>query len=95
MNDDASVGQSFSRQGHIVRTYRDASWWLKLDRAEKHLVELNDAIAAYESRRLHEVSKRVESKRKPNEWLSEATSMIAGLSSQGTTSLASGLRWIT
>jgi hypothetical protein len=69
MNDDASVGQSFSRQGHIVRTYRDASWWLKLDRAEKHLVELNDAIAAYESRRLHEVSKRVESKRKPNEWV--------------------------
>src|SRR5271155_2160247 len=68
MNDD-SVGLSISPQGHIVRTYPDASWWLKLDRAEKHLLELKGAIADYESQRLHDVSRRVESKRKPDEWV--------------------------
>lgn len=69
MSDAAPAGLSISLQEHIVRTYPDASWWLKLDRAERHLVELKDAIAAYESHRLHDVSKRVESKRKPNEWV--------------------------
>lgn len=49
----------------MSRLHPDASWWLKLNRAQKHLDEYKGAIAQYTAGRKHPVIARVESKQQP------------------------------
>ena len=51
------------------RRFPDAGWWVKFDRACKHLDEYQCAIAEYTAGRKHPVVGSVESKKQPVEWV--------------------------
>lgn len=57
-----------------MRRFPDASWWMKRDRAEHHLEELETAIGPYVAIREHVVSEREEPKNDPNQrWVYSAS----------------------
>lgn len=45
------------------------SWWRKYDRAEQHLNEFKTAISEFTAGRKHAVTRCVETKKKPREWV--------------------------
>jgi len=53
----------------MERLIPDASWWLKFDRAKEHLDNLNEVTKDYRSRREHAVTKSIETKKKPTQWV--------------------------
>jgi hypothetical protein len=66
------VGSSFfvmTFPDYGPRLYPDASWWLKFERAQKHLQELKDALAPFTARREHAVGKGVEGSKSKREWV--------------------------
>jgi hypothetical protein len=50
------------------RLYPDGSWWSKLDRAKRHLEDLQNLVAAYSVGRQHPVTSRLKSHSKPKTW---------------------------
>jgi hypothetical protein len=52
----------------VERLRPDASWWLKFDRAQVHLENLQAAVAPYTAGRKHNVTRAVESSALPTLW---------------------------
>ncbi len=66
----------------MTRLRPDGSWWLKRDRAERHLEELKDAIAPYVAVREHVVTERHQPKNQPDQrWVYNA--FVDGSPDQG------------
>ncbi len=54
---------------HPGRLHPTRGWWAKFDWAEQHLVKLQGQAAPYCATRKHPVTKAIESKNRPREWV--------------------------
>lgn len=53
----------------VDRLHPGRGWWAKFDRAQEHLIELQRVTAPFAATREYPITKAIESKKRPREWI--------------------------